>query len=75
MDAYDTNFDTYKIIYGENESDVQNSEGNITILDDSDISELSNVNSTAAFPTGFLPVDPLKITSDIDCPRNCLADI
>src|SRR3990167_9672777 len=38
-------------------------------------SELSNVNSTAAFPTGFLPVDPLKMTSDIDCPRNCLADI
>jgi len=38
-------------------------------------SELSNVNSTAALPTGFRPVVPLKITSDMDCPRNCFADV
>src|SRR5499427_3102844 len=37
-------------------------------------SELSNTSSTEARPTGFLSVEPLKITSCMCSPRSCLAD-
>src|SRR6478752_8900110 len=36
--------------------------------------ELSETSSTEARPTGFLSVEPLKITSCMCSPRNCLAD-
>src|ERR1700682_3079491 len=37
-------------------------------------SELSNTSSTEARLTGFLSVEPLKITSCMCSPRNCFAD-
>src|SRR5258705_13968162 len=37
-------------------------------------SELSNTSSTEARLTGLRSLDPLKITSAICSPRNCLAD-
>src|SRR5471030_2516747 len=36
--------------------------------------ELSNTSSTEARLTGFLSVEPLKITSCMCSPRNCFAD-
>ena len=38
-------------------------------------SELSKTNSTEACPTGFRLPEPLKITSVIDSPRNCFAEL
>jgi hypothetical protein len=39
------------------------------------VSELSNSNSTDAAPTGFLELEPLKMTSVIESPRNRLAEL
>ena len=38
-------------------------------------SELSNTNSTEAAPKGLRAEEPLKITSAIDSPRRCFAEI
>src|SRR5262245_22570089 len=38
-------------------------------------SELSNTSSTAACPTGLRDPEPLKITSAIESPRRCFAEI
>src|SRR6202030_4751556 len=38
-------------------------------------SELSNTSSTDAAPSGLRAADPLKMTSAMDSPRKCLAEI
>src|SRR5688572_22888820 len=38
-------------------------------------SALSNTSSTEAWPTGFREPEPLKMTSAIESPRRCLAEI
>jgi hypothetical protein len=38
-------------------------------------SALSNTSSTDAWPTGLRDPEPLKITSAIESPRRCLAEI
>jgi len=38
-------------------------------------SELSNTSSTEAWPTGLREPEPLKITSAIESPRRCFAEI
>ncbi len=53
VDIDETNFETYKIIYGENESDVQNSEGDIITLDSTDIEELSDIDTRNVDVNGF----------------------
>src|SRR5262245_56162534 len=38
-------------------------------------SELSNTSSTEAWPTGFRDPEPLNMTSAIESPRRCFAEI
>ena len=53
VDVYETNFASYKIIYGNDESDVDDDEGDITTLDGTDIAALLNVSTRSVDVDGF----------------------